>query len=436
MMFSIRKFIKQNLSKKVLHFRNVFSSGQVKRLLNKKLSFASKQSRNRMLLVRGFTLIELLVAMLIATLIISTLLTFVISIVDIDRREQAKVESQGEVQAALDYIADDMQEAVYVYNADGMTQLTTIPAQLPTFADSTPILAFWKRIYYAPDEIPKGGARLTGCIEFDTDSNCDSNTTLAGIQPKGGGRYVYALVVYYLIYDNSNGANSAWSNASRIGRWEIRDGIRATCQNTDETTCPAPVPTSRVAMTASLSINYWTPPDPGFKLFDSGGSNKETIMNSWKKAVASYDPANTPKERILIDFIDDTPYTSSQDDGTVGNSLIDIVIAPNLPAVSGVTPNNPSCSDPSIGVGGSSTQTTQRVPGAFQTTSTNKAENLSSFYVCVNSTEFVARIFMRGNALARLRPNQTEGQRSITNENSTFLTTSNVRVFGRGKLFF
>jgi hypothetical protein len=43
---------------------------------------------------------------------------------------------------------------------------------------------------------------------------------------------------------------------------------------------------------------------------------------------------------------------------------------------------------------------------------------------------------MRGNALARLRPNQTEGQRSITNENSTFLTTSNVRVFGRGKLFF
>jgi prepilin-type N-terminal cleavage/methylation domain-containing protein len=129
MMFSIRKFIKQNLSKKVLHFRNVFSSGQVKRLLNKKLSFASKQSRNRMLLVRGFTLIELLVAMLIATLIISTLLTFVISIVDIDRREQAKVESQGEVQAALDYIADDMQEAVYVYNADGMTgnEFTTPP---------------------------------------------------------------------------------------------------------------------------------------------------------------------------------------------------------------------------------------------------------------------------------------------------------------------
>ena len=447
MMFSIRKFIKQNLSKKLPRFRNVFCLGKVERLLNKKIFFASKQRHNKLLRVRGFTLIELLVAMLIATIIISTLLTFVISIIDIDRREQAKVESQGEVQAALDYIADDMQEAVYVYNADGMTRLTTAtaadpaaippvvaaPAQLPVFADSTPILAFWKRIYYAPDEIPNGSARLTGCLEFDTDTNCDSNTTLAGIQPKGGGRYVYALVVYYLIYDNSNGANPAWSNAARIGRWEIRDGIRSTCQNTDETTCPAPQPTSRVAMTASSSINYWTPPDPGFKLFDTEGSNKEAIMNSWTKAVANYDAANTPKEKILLDFIDDTPYASSQDDGIAGNSLVDIVTAPNLPAVLGVTPNNPSCSDPSIGVGGVSTQ---RFPSAFQTASTNQAQNLSSFYVCVNSTEVVARIFIRGNALARLRPNQIESQRSITNATNTFLTTGNVRAFGRGKLFF
>jgi len=447
MMFSIRKFIKQNLSKKLPRFRNIFRSGQVERLLKKTISFASKQSRNRLLRVRGFTLIELLVAMLIATLIISTLLAFVISIIDVDRREQAKVESQGEVQAALDYIADDMQEAVYVYNADGMTRLTTAtaanpiaippvvaaPAQLPVFADSTPILAFWKRIYYAPDEplnVLGGIEKLTGCLEFDTPANC-------GTPPKGGGRYVYALVVYYLIYDNSTGANTTWSNAARIGRWEIRDGIRSTCQNIDPSTCPAPRPTSRVVMNASSSINYWTPPDPGFKLFDSEGSNKESIMNSWTKAVANYDTSNTPKDKILLDFIDDTPYTSLQDDGTAGNSLVDIVIAPNLPAVSGVTPNNPvfgrSCSNPSIGVGGSSTQ---RVPPAFQTASTNKAENLSSFYVCVNSTEVVARIFMRGNALARLRPNQTESQRNITNTTSTFLTTGNVRAFGRGKLFF
>ena len=451
-MFSIRKFIKQNLPKKLPKFRNLLGLVQIERLLNKKRSFASRTTHNRWRSAKGFTLIELLVAMLIATIIISTLLSFVVSIIDIDRREQAKVESQGEVQAALNYIADDMQEAVYIYNADGITRLTTdtpeipanpsaipptplipaVPPQLPIVSDSTPILVFWKRIYYAPDDIPKGGTRFAGCVEFDTDANCDSDNTTTGIQPKGNGRYVYALVAYYLIYDNSTGANSTWSNAARIGRWEIRDGIRSTCQNTDPTTCPEPEPTSRVAMTTSSSINYWSPPDDGFKLFDSEGSSKEAIMNSWTKAVAGYG-ANSPKDNVLLDFIDDTPYTSLQDNGTLNDSPIDIAIVPNAAAVSGVTPNNTSCSDANTGVGGASTQ---RVPSAFKTASTNKAENLSSFYACVNSTEVVARVYLRGNALVRLRSNLTETQRKISAETNTYLSTGNVRAFGRGQLFF
>ena len=207
MMFSIRKFIKQNLPKKLPKFRNLLGLVQIERLLNKKRSFASRTTHNRWRSAKGFTLIELLVAMLIATIIISTLLSFVVSIIDIDRREQAKVESQGEVQAALNYIADDMQEAVYIYNADGITRLTTdtpeipanpsaipptplipaVPPQLPIVSDSTPILVFWKRIYYAPDDIPKGGTRFAGCVEFDTDANCDrledGKFVMASVQP-------------------------------------------------------------------------------------------------------------------------------------------------------------------------------------------------------------------------------------------------------------
>jgi len=452
-MFSIRKFIKQNITKKLPRFSNLLNLVQIERLLNKKRSFASRTTHNRWRSVKGFTLIELLVAMLIATIIISTLLSFVISIIDIDRREQAKVESQGEVQAALNYIADDLQEAVYIYNADGVSRLTTntpeipanpsatpptplIPATTPQIPihtvdeNFTPILVFWKRIYYAPDETPRGVTRLTGCVEFPTDADCDGNPAITGIQPRGNGRYVYALVAYYLIYDNSTGTSSTWSNAARIGRWEIRDGIRSTCKNTDPNTCDEPKPTG-VAMTTSSSINYWSPPDAGFKLFDSEGSSKEAIMNSWTKAVADY--TNSPKDNVLLDLIDDSPYTSLQDDGTPNNSPIDIANVPNAAAVLGVTPNNTSCSDPVVGVGGESTQ---RVPSAFQTASANRAENLSSFYACVNSTEVVARIYLRGNALARLRPNQTESQRSITSTNNTFLTTGNVRAFGRGKLFF
>ena len=453
MMFSIRKFIKQNLPKKLPKFRNLLGLVQIERLLNKKRSFASRTTHNRWRSVKGFTLIELLVAMLISTIIISTLLSFVVSIIDIDRREQAKVESQGDVQAALNYIANDLQEALYIYNADGMSRLTTntpeipanpsavpptplIPAttpQIPIHSSTenfTPILAFWKRIYYAPDEIPKGGTRLTGCLEFATDADCDGNTTLADIQPKGSGRYVYAMVVYYLIYDNSNGSNQAWSNAARIGRWEIRDGIPSICQTDPTSSCSDPKPTSRVEMATSSYINYWTPPDPGFKLFNPKGSSKEDIMNSWTKAVSGYG-GNSPKDNVLLDFIDDTPYTALQDDGTPNNAPVDIAIIPNAAAVSGVTPNNTSCSDPSIGVGGASTQ---RVPSAFKTASTNNAENLSSFYVCVNSSEVVARVYLRGNALVRLRPKQPETARRISTQTNTYLSTGNVRAFGRGQL--
>jgi hypothetical protein len=83
-----------------------------------------------------------------------------------------------------------------------------------------------------------------------------------------------------------------------------------------------------------------------------------------------------------------------------------------------------------VGVGGASVQAAQRIPSTFT------VGGLSSFYACVNSTNTVARVYLRGNALARLRPNQTQSQRAITDQNNTFLSTSSVRAYGRGKLFF
>lgn len=76
----------------------------------------------------GFTLIELLVSMLIASAIIVAMLTFLGSVLDTDRKEQAKAESQEEIQSALNYIADDVQEALYIYDADGLASLTAINA--------------------------------------------------------------------------------------------------------------------------------------------------------------------------------------------------------------------------------------------------------------------------------------------------------------------
>ena len=460
MLFSIRKLFRRDRHHKRPRTQSglLFLLEPFKYSLSRMLVRLKRKGDRLSLQIRGFTLIELLVAMLISTIIISTMLAFTINVMETDRREQAKVESQGEIQAALDYIADDLQEAVYIYDSDGLTRLTTdtpadplavppvtaAPPQIPLhtttpgFPNSTPVLVFWKRSYYDPkDEVDVGGAtpKVVGCLEYGTTT---TNGSCSDTNPPGSGRYVYSLVAYYLIYDNSTGTNPVWSNTARIGRWEIKEGILSSCQTDPINACPEPKPLARIDVTPSPDTNqnfanYWVSPDAGFRPFDNQG-DKNTVMQAWRKAPANYDLASNGL-KTLIDFIDDTPYAAAQDDGTSGNSPVDITIRPNT--LSAGNTANADCLDPSIGVGSSanSIATTQRVPNTFQTASANKAENLSSFYVCVNSSETVARIYLRGNAFARLKPNLPESQRPITNQSSSFLTTGNVRAYGRGKLF-
>ena len=411
----------------------------------KKLARKIFRDRRRAGRSQGFTLIELLISMLITTVIVSTMLTFTVNIMESDRIEQAKSESQGDVQMALNYISDDLQEAVYIYNADtlGANSPNGIKDQLPSFTNSTPVLVFWKRIYYAPTDLLSVGGSTTkavGCLEYGTSTTNTApapvppataafNATCSTTNPPGSGKYTYALVAYYLIYDS----DSTWSRAARVGRWELNDGIRANCQLSDLTKCTEPKPIQKVNITADGSsfVNYWTVPDAGFKPFASSGGDVETLMKQWTKTTTAYDGT---KPTVLIDFIDDTPYTSTQDDGIAGNSPADIAIRANDTSVTPST--NLDCFNPNFGVGGSSTAAAQRVPSTFNAASSNKAETLSSFYACVNSTQTVARVYLRGNGLARLRPNQLETERKVSSQTNTFLTTGNVRAFGRGKLFF
>jgi len=400
-------------------------------------------SKNKQNFAWGFTLVELLVAMLITTIIVSSLLSFTVNILETDRSEQAKSESQGDIQTALNYMADDLQEAVYIYNADtlSLNNPDGIKDQLPTFTNSTPVLVFWKRAYYEPtdqlqvDPANTATKKRVGCLEYGTsttETGCDD----ANGKPKGSGRYTYSLVAYYLIYDNQNGSNAAWSRAARIGRWELKDGIRhATCTLSVIANCAEPKPVQRVQVDAAGTtfINYWTVPDTGFTPFDPSKGDLATVMKIWQKTPSAY--AST-SPTILLDFVDDTPYTTLQDDGISGNSPADIANTPNTPntPVAGTASTNVSCSDANIGVGKAGNEdVAQRVPAEFKTTSSNLSETLSSFYVCVNSTQTAARIYLRGNAMARMRPNQPETTRRAS---STYLSTGNVRAYGRGKLFF
>ncbi|BDI17358.1 hypothetical protein ANSO36C_31600 [Nostoc cf. commune SO-36] len=305
--------------------------------------------------INGFTLIELLVAMVMAVLIITPLMAFMINILDGDRKEQAKATSEQEIQAALDYIARDLQQAVYIYDADGVTRNTNttitssgIKDQIPPLksasscSDSSickPILVFWKRQLIA-DSVGIAASSQTSAT--DTDDG-----------------FAYSLVAYYLI-TNTDSANSTWSKEARIGRFELEGPVNAANANT----------------TGSRS-------DSGFNtlpLNKSGASLKEK-MNQWQK---------------------DTPSANYSTDSPVV-TLIDYVSTTAPPSAS-----TAPCSTPKL-VG----------------------SQTSGFFACVDATEVLAQVYIRGNALARLQDNNL----TSTDNLKSYFPSSSIRVQGRGFLF-
>lgn len=307
----------------------------------------------------GFTLTELLVAMLIAALVITPLLTFVIDIMHADRQEQAKATSEQELHSALDYIARDLEQAVYIYDDDGLIRNSATPAdsgikdQIPPIAPTNgcndaskcqPVLVFWKREY------------RNNVIPINTTSNCNSSNC--------NDTFVYSLVGYYLIKDD----NDTWSKAARIGRFQIKDGVKA----------PG-------------SLNYIqginNQPDPGFALFNLSleGDSLKDKMNQWKKKAQTY----TNQTVVLLDYIDQTT------DGV-----------PQVTCPAGM-----------------------RAVPPYDNTTVNNIFKTYSFYACVDSTKTFAQVYLRGNALARIRDDVT-----YSANNSTYFPLFSIQVKGRGFL--
>jgi len=231
--------------------------------------------------IGGFTLIELLVGLILAALVITPIMSFTINIIDTSRREEAKANSEQEVQSALDYIAQDLKQAVYIYNAAGLdnNNLNTYPGisgiknQIPPEASASgcvnnppndicvPVLVFWKRNFRQFTVSREG---------YVDDDKLDT--------------FVYSLVAYYLI--KGNDSNETWSNAARIGRFEIINGVKD--------------PTS--------VANYLEASSPGFQLFDlrAPGITLEEKMNRWQKKV---DETYITTIDTLVDYIDTSNIT-------------------------------------------------------------------------------------------------------------------------------
>jgi len=291
--------------------------------------------------VNGFTLIELLVGLIMAAIIITPLLGFMVNILQDDSKEQAKATTEQEMRTTLDYIGRDMQQAVYIYDADG---IAAIRSQLPNYNQKNnyfPVLVFWKRQFIS-------GGLTVGSGNDDT--------------------FVYSLVAYYLIKDN----DPTWSNAARIGRFQISNGYGQTDTDIQNTR------------------------DAGFQMFNlSNDGDLKTKMDQWTATGETY----TQQILALVDYIDQTTINTTTN-----------------PA--------PSCS------------TGQMVPqfsGSGDAVATGNVQT-SGFYVCVDSTNTVAEVYLRGNALARIQnTNITFDQTS--EDRKIYFPQASTRIQGRGFLY-
>ena len=426
--------------------RSVFGSRQRKKALN-----TSRKGYKNYL--KGFTLIELLVAMLITSIIVSVMLAFLVGVLESDRKEQAKSDAQEEVQSALSYIADDKQEAVYIYGATALSEINPADptkSQLPhaqsnapascNTTNCTPVLVFWKRYTYDPTAKTSDG-KYYGCLPYQDGTPlataCNASASDANKRAAfGADSFTFSLVAYYLKSDI--GENSAtWSNTARILRWELKDGYRWYCadnvsgcppDNTklaaDGTAYPTGASPSYPTSIADATIvdrnAYFIPPDQGFSRPDflAAGSLSQNA-GKWRK-FANFNFSQNPFT-TLLDFVDDTKYTDP--------NMKTAVVSNN----SATDPfGNPDCADPTKGVGvASATMLAQRVPSDFSNATANPSQ-LTSFYTCVAPEQVTARVYLRGNALARIQ--SIASLRKPNDGNSSFFPNVNVRVFGRSSL--
>ncbi|MEQ8972787.1 MAG: hormogonium polysaccharide secretion pseudopilin HpsC [Coleofasciculus sp. C1-SOL-03] len=324
---------------------------------------------------KGFTLIELLVAIILAALVITPLLGFMVNLLATDRKEQAKSTTGQELQSALDYIARELEQAVYIYDGEGLhgTGDNGIADNLDL--DGEPLLAFWKR------------KRLPRAVDknFEAEGDlCPDNISEQAKERQCNDYFVYSLVVYSLIDED----NDQWSNAARIARFEISDGIRD----------------------PNDSDTYIVPQDSGFELFERGGSKSlEQAMNAWDGTVQS---TVGNQQAVLVDYIDQT----SPDDNDAVFVPEDNYCLSRL----GLDRNGDGVIDRE------EDKTDKKTPEQLKTLPDNPES--TSFFACVDTERTLAQIYIRGNALARI---QNDAEYA---EDSPYFPESTITVDGIGSI--
>ncbi|MGB7712838.1 MAG: hormogonium polysaccharide secretion pseudopilin HpsC [Microcoleus sp.] len=306
---------------------------------------------------KGMTLVELLVGSIMAFLIITPMLTFVVDMLNTDRREQVKSNTEQDIQAAADFISQDLSQAIYIYDnnpATTSTPTTTptgIPAikdQLPKPDNGTPILVFWKQ-QPRKNSIPFNPK----VAETVTPKTCD----LPSNAGKCDDTYVLSLVAYYQFKDS----DATWCQPSggtcptRIARYEITDGIR----NPNAT---------------SMADLYYS--DTETKDTQQRDLAFNTSFDLSKPTVNVTTGAGFPNHEVLVNYIDHSAgptVTGTECQTALGNPI-------NL-------------------------KTNIAVP---ETTLKITDNSTNSFYACVDTSNNIARVTIRGNSLRRIQLNDVD----------------------------
>jgi hypothetical protein len=331
--------------------------------------------------------------MIIGAFLVALLLGFVVEVTQNNQQDAARSQVQQDMQAAMDYITQDLREAVFVYNGDCLqgngtpasTQdlkticpgvINHIPASM-TQNGRVPVLAFWRT-----ERLPKGirdlcSAQAPNLDDTDQNNNPTNPLVLAGVPCISGNSY--SLVVYAL--DPSNAGN-IWQGKARIIRYKLSQFTDSATTANDQT--PGYVnPLNRPDSTFQ-QWPYGTRPDGSF------GSLQTTR------------PTNSPM--ALVDFVDDV--------GTPG-----------------VTPN---CEEFAPTVVGSPSKDPKDIKNALSP----KDSPLRGFYACVRNGGI-------GNAASKAGENQdvlislvgnVTGQAGFApqNNNRERLTPLQTRVLVRG----
>lgn len=358
-----------------------------------KRSTSSKQRFLRALKSRriaGFTLIELLVSIIIGAIIILGLLTLVLDLTDTDRKDASRTETQRDVQLALNYITEDLREAVFVYdqtclqgNGDPAVDSTKcpgiinhIPASLNS-ATTIPVLAFW-RPDTAPPEIQK--------LCRDTASSQADLETLVGGKgvPCISGRS-YTLVVYGV--DTSN--SGLWRGRARLIRYKLSQfktfSTAPTLGSVDSFKMAGYVDPLQAATAASGFWQWPYQPREG----TSGGGGGTGYEN--KQTAAGGRPTETDSApQVLIDFVDDGRPTSRPTNNVSATNLCPSGMTPTthrIPAAGPLVPGFMAC------VRGNTYASQENINQEVFLSLTGHIDGRSGFPPNVNQADVTGRVF-------------------------------------------